>query len=80
MTKGYSGADIKLVCKEAAMQPVREVFDKLEAITEDQPVFDNVQMNPIKTMDVKTAISKTKPSAKLYAERYVKWQAEFGSV
>ena len=80
MTDGYTGSDIKLVCKEAAMQPVRQVFDKLEAITEDRFVLENVQMSPIRTSDVKTAISKTKPSAKLFAERYLKWQAEFGSV
>ncbi|XP_043571327.1 katanin p60 ATPase-containing subunit A-like 2 isoform X2 [Chiloscyllium plagiosum] len=29
-TKGYSGSDIKLVCKEAAMRPVRKIFDALE--------------------------------------------------
>ena len=29
-TEGYSGSDIKLVCKEAAMRPVRKIFDALE--------------------------------------------------
>lgn len=29
-TNGYSGSDIKLVCKEAAMRPVRKIFDALE--------------------------------------------------
>ncbi len=31
MTEGYSGSDIRLVCKEAAMRTVRKVFDILEA-------------------------------------------------
>ena len=29
-TDGYSGSDIKLVSKEAAMRPVRKIFDALE--------------------------------------------------
>lgn len=28
--EGYSGSDIRLVCKEAAMRPVRKIFDALE--------------------------------------------------
>lgn len=32
-TDGYSGSDIKLVCKEAAMKTVRKVFAVLENLT-----------------------------------------------
>ena len=34
MTDGYSGSDIRLVAKEAAMRPVRKVFDILESYNE----------------------------------------------
>lgn len=34
ITEGYSGSDIKLVCKEAAMKSVRKVFAALENLAE----------------------------------------------
>jgi len=33
-TEGYSGSDIRLVCKEAAMRPIRKIFDTLENHTD----------------------------------------------
>ena len=36
-TDGYSGSDVRLVCKEAAMRPVRKVFDKLDQLDSGKP-------------------------------------------
>ena len=33
--EGYSGSDIKLVCKEAAMKPVRRILDEIEKMEAD---------------------------------------------
>lgn len=42
-TEGYSGSDIRLVCKEAAMQPLRRLMTVLEA-RQDQTQEEG--MNP----------------------------------
>jgi katanin p60 ATPase-containing subunit A1 len=77
---GYSGSDVKLVCKEAAMQPVRKVFDQLETMTSRGSGLGGVALDPITTQDVEAAISRTKPSAKLLAKRYSDWQNQYGSI
>ena len=35
-TEGYSGSDLRLVCKEAAMRPVRRLVSQLEAMAESR--------------------------------------------
>lgn len=41
-TDGYSGSDIRLVCKEAAMQPVRRLMSVLEDTEELVPEHGKV--------------------------------------
>ena len=81
MTEGYSGSDVKLVCKEAAMRPIRKVFDTLETLTNSSSgSLEGIVIEPVRTGDVEAAIASTKPSAKLLARKYIEWQKEYESV
>lgn len=78
-TEGYSGSDIRLVCKEAAMQPLRRVMAILEESPEAVPEDELPKVGPIKQEDIETALRNTRPSAHLHAPRYDKFNADYGS-
>lgn len=79
-TEGYSGSDIKLVCKEAAMRSVRKVFAVLENLEEGDEV-GQLKLDRITTEDVQKVLQSTKPSAaKQLAQKYDAWTKEYESV
>ncbi|KAL4228098.1 Katanin p60 ATPase-containing subunit A-like 2 [Mactra antiquata] len=77
-TEGYSGSDIQLVCKEAAMRPVRKIFDALENHSEGKDL--HIRLDTIVTADVLKALERTKPSGKAMKDKYAAWQREYESV
>ncbi|VAH79835.1 unnamed protein product [Triticum turgidum subsp. durum] len=79
-TEGYSGSDIRLVCKEAAMQPLRRLMSVLEASDELVPEEELPEVGPLKPEDVELALSNTRPSAHLQAHRYEKFNQDYGSL
>jgi len=78
-TEGYSGSDLVLVAKEAAMRPLRRLLAKLDL---DAPRQGAKAPQPglVHAADLDAALAATKPTVHTYAERYTQWEAEFGSV
>ncbi|KAK3022780.1 hypothetical protein RJ639_045803 [Escallonia herrerae] len=78
-TEGYSGSDIRLVCKETAMQPLRRLMAILEENEEVVPDDELPKVGPIRQEDIEVALKNTRPSAHLHAPRYEKFNTDYGS-
>ncbi|TYI59580.1 hypothetical protein E1A91_D10G046400v1 [Gossypium mustelinum] len=78
-SEGYSGSDIRLVCKEAAMQPLRRLMSVLESSLEQLPDNELPKVGPITPDDIEIALKNTRPSAHLHAHCYEKFNTDYGS-
>ncbi|KAJ1437215.1 P-loop containing nucleoside triphosphate hydrolase protein [Ochromonadaceae sp. CCMP2298] len=74
-TQGYSGADIRALCQEAAMGPVREA-----AAMGDLQNIDALAMPPISVLHFAEAVEAVLPSVSSGdLHRYVEWNNSYGS-
>ncbi|XP_038722268.1 katanin p60 ATPase-containing subunit A-like 2 isoform X2 [Tripterygium wilfordii] len=78
-TEGYSGSDIRLLCKETAMQPLRRLMAVLETRQDVVPDDELPKVGPIRYEDIEAALKNTRPSAHLHAHRYEKFNDDYGS-
>uniref|UniRef100_A0A4W5LRY3 AAA ATPase AAA+ lid domain-containing protein n=1 Tax=Hucho hucho TaxID=62062 RepID=A0A4W5LRY3_9TELE len=79
-TEGYSGSDIRLVCKEAAMRPVRKILDALESHQQGSCNMSGIHLETVTTEDFLEVIAHTKPSARNLTDKYTAWETEYESV
>ncbi|XP_010540578.1 PREDICTED: katanin p60 ATPase-containing subunit A-like 2 isoform X2 [Tarenaya hassleriana] len=77
-SEGYSGSDVRVLCKEAAMQPLRRTMAMLED-KELMPEDELPKVGPILREDIETALRNTRPSAHLHAHLYDKFNEDYGS-
>ena len=81
-TRDYSCADITLVCKEAAMAPVRRFIRALteRPETDAEQLKREVQVHVVTMEDALGALQRTKPSAQpAVQEKYLAWRNKYGS-
>ncbi|KAK8739619.1 hypothetical protein OTU49_003429, partial [Cherax quadricarinatus] len=78
MSEGYSGSDLQVVCREAAMGCLRKVFNVLEDHSVDDSELPELTLDAINMRDVEAALQKTKP-AQSNNEQYRAWHSKFGS-
>ena len=75
--EGYSGSDIKLLCKEALMMRTRRAINVMEKDNKGR-VFSMNEF-PVTKEDFDEAVRKVKPAFTYKTERYEKWMSDFGS-
>ena len=75
-TKGFSGADIRALCTEAAMGPVRSIIQRGAVISS----IREHDVPPISYQDFAAALDSVASSvSEADLIRYVEWNAVFGS-
>uniref|UniRef100_A0A182TB16 AAA+ ATPase domain-containing protein n=1 Tax=Anopheles maculatus TaxID=74869 RepID=A0A182TB16_9DIPT len=74
LTEGFSGADMKVLCHEASMGPIRSIpFEQLGDIAKDQ-------VRPICYEDFQLALTKVKASVSPNdLQQYVAWDRTYGA-
>lgn len=81
-TEGYSGSDIHLICKEAAMQPLRRLMGLLQEKYGDGYLdlanHNDMVLDMINEDDLNIALSRTKKSDVYNPKIYEEWQNKFG--
>jgi spastin len=72
-TEGYTGSDVAMICREAAMQPIREL-DLSGKITDT-----SVKVRPVSMGDFLAAIKRVRPVVSSNElSRFKEWNDEFG--
>lgn len=73
LTEGYSGSDLKALCAEAAMGPVRELGTRIRDVS-------SADVRPVSVNDFVAATRTIRASVnKAMLAAYEKWDKEFGS-
>merc|ERR1712080_404011 len=79
--EGFSGSDIRLLCREAAMWPLRRLMSKLDIVSlkQNAPEDDeSLKMDPITAEDVSRALASTRRSSHIKMSKYQDWAARYG--
>jgi katanin p60 ATPase-containing subunit A1 len=81
LTEGYSGADVHIVCREAAMMPMRKLLQVVDS-SQIQALRKSGQLKvqAVDMADFEQAISNTKPSVGPDTiGKYATWMSTYGS-
>ena len=78
--EGFSGADVRIVCREAAMMPLRRLLvDKNPATIQAMRAAGELDVPRVMNSDLVAALFNTMPSVcRNDVENFIRWDREFG--
>ena len=84
LLEGYSGSDIRLVCKEALMKGVRRAIGLIEGQNvknseKNEKILFERKIEAVTNEDFKESLIRTKPASLYKESEYIKWMEKFGS-
>lgn len=83
LVDGYSGSDLKILCKEVAMKPLRRILNDTRVINgtlSHENISTLLEKNPITKQDFYDAVATASHSTSAeMSDRYKKWMNEHGS-
>jgi SpoVK/Ycf46/Vps4 family AAA+-type ATPase len=72
-TEGYSGSDLKALCKEAALGPIRELGTRVAHVRSEE------EIRPIQAQDMEQALHRIRPSVSKETVKVVEeWSEQRG--
>ena len=77
LLEGYSGSDIKLLCKEALMTRTRKAINVIE--NDNKGKAYKINEFPVTKIDFEESLEKVKPAFTYKTEKYEKWMKDYGS-
>lgn len=76
-TEGYSGSDIKSVCKELIMNKIRQKRGNKIQVSK---VNVKALLKEISENEIRLILSRVRPSPSCAIKQYVSWTSKFGSI
>lgn len=74
LTEGFSGADMKVLCHEASMEPIRSIPSSY------MDLVDINDVRPVNYVDFRTALQSVRTSvSQADLKHYIEWDRTYGS-
>ncbi|KAG4072113.1 hypothetical protein HA402_015612 [Bradysia odoriphaga] len=78
LTKGLTGDEIRIGCKEATMQKIRQAISTSESHSAVNPkVILQPKLEPVTDTDLERIFELMKPTSKLLLEKHVQWSRQY---
>lgn len=78
LTKGLTGDEIRIGCKEATMKKIRQAISMNECYSAGSPnAVSQPKVEPVTDADAEKIFEKMQPTSNLLLEKHVQWSRQY---